>query len=59
MFQKKHPPISNHKAGSLSVTKKKLENAKICHENLKLGAKLIKMGSDVPDQKRVAKFEER
>lgn len=40
------------------MTKKKLENAKICHENLKLGAKLIKMGSDVPDQKRISKFEQ-
>mmetsp|Transcript_697 Transcript_697/g.967 ORF Transcript_697/g.967 Transcript_697/m.967 type:complete len:127 (+) Transcript_697:44-424(+) len=49
IYEKKHPALSNHKAGSLSVTKKKLENAKINHENLKLGAKLIKMGSDVPD----------
>ena len=39
------------------MTKNKLTNAKICHENLKLGAKLIKMGSDVPDQKRIAKYE--
>ena len=48
-MQKKPPGVRHHKPGSLSVTKNKLTNAKINQENFMLGAKLIKMGSDVPD----------
>ncbi len=49
-FVKKKPNgVRNHKPGSLSVTKNKVENAKISQENLVLGAKLIKTTSDVPD----------
>ena len=40
------------------MTKNKIENAKVGQQNLMLGSKLIKMGSDVPDQKRIAKFEQ-
>ena len=49
IYEKKAPPIRDHKPGSLSVTKNKLMNAKITKENLNLGAKLMDMGSDVPD----------
>lgn len=49
IYEKKHSPHSNHRPGSLAITKNKLTNAKICHENLKLGVKLIKMESEVPD----------
>ena len=48
--------MKDHKVGSLAVTKNKLENAKISQENILLGAKLIKTGSDVPDQRRIAEF---
>ena len=47
--QKKPPNVRDHKPGSLSVTKNKIENAKISQENLILGSKLIKTGSEVPD----------
>ena len=57
IYEKKAPPIKEHKPGSLAVTKNKLQNAKISKENITLGAKLIKTGSDVPDQARIAKYE--
>jgi len=49
MLQKKPAAARDHKPGSLASTKNKIENAKINQENLVLGAKLIKTGSDVPD----------
>ena len=57
IYEKKTPAIRDHKAGSLAVTKNKLQNARISQENIMLGAKLIKTGSDVPDQARIAKYE--
>ena len=57
MSQKKAPAVKEHRPGSLAVTKNKLLNAKISQENIMLGAKLIKTGSDVPDQARIARFE--
>lgn len=49
IYEKKAPVVRDHKPGSLAVTKNKLQNAKINHENIILGSKLIKTGSDVPD----------
>ena len=57
LLQKKVPAIRKHKAGSLSVTKNKLMNSEIGQTNLALGIKLSKMGSEVPDQKKLAEFD--
>lgn len=58
IYEKNPQKPRDHRAGSLSITAKKLENAKISQENIALGAKLINTISDVPDQKRIAKFDQ-
>lgn len=49
LLQKKPAAVRNHRPGSLSVVKNKLNNQRISQENLMLASKLLKMGSDVPD----------
>lgn len=49
IYEKKPAASRDHRPGSLAITKNKIESAKINQENLVLGAKLIKTGSDVPD----------
>ena len=39
------------------MTKNKLMNSEIGQTNLALGIKLSKMGSEVPDQKKLAEFD--